>query len=179
MQQANAVYDNLTILVPSTGEADSLLQDGYGHRSEKRRYILEPCEALYLVEKERLTVIDENERRILSFQEILNKELLNDLLLWTRYIIYRDIKGRGFVAKSTGKNGVSFSVYERGAYPKKSPSYELFTLVEGTFETLGHIEDILIEVKNSGRALKLAVIDRRGEVVYYSLDWLEPEKLGA
>jgi tRNA-intron endonuclease len=179
MQQANAVYDNLTILVPSTGDADSLRQDGYGHVAEKRRYVLEPCEALYLVEKERLTVIEEKERRILSFQEILTKELVNDAQLWTRYIIYRDIRGRGFVAKSTAKNGVSFSVYERGAYPKKAPNYELYTLVEGMPETLGHIEKMLIEVRKSGRALKLAVIDRRGEVVYYSLDRLEPERLGA
>jgi tRNA-intron endonuclease len=179
MQQANAVYNNLTIQVPSRGEADSLLQDGYGHTSEKRCYILEPYEALYLVEKERLTVIDEEERHILSFQEILNRELVNDPMLWTRYIIYRDIRGRGFVAKSTAKNDVSFSVYERGDYPKKAPIYELYALVEGIPETLGHIEERLVEVRNSGRALKLAVIDRRGELVYYGLDKLEPERLGA
>jgi tRNA-intron endonuclease len=178
MQQANAVYDNCIILVPSKGEADSLLQDGYGYLGEKRRYILEPYEALYLVEKERLMIIEEKERRILSFQEILTRELANDELLWTRYIIYRDIRGRGFVAKATTKNGVSFSVYERGAYPKKAPSYELYTLVEGMPETLGHIEEMLIEVRDSKRALKLAVLDRRGEVVYYSLNRLEPERLG-
>ena len=177
MQQANAVYDNLAIQVPSRGEADSLLQDGYGHIGEKRRYILEPHEALYLVEKERLTVIDEGKRRILSFQEILNRELANDPMLWTRYIIYRDIRGRGFVAKSTPKNGVSFSVYERGDYPKKTPSYELYALAEGFSETLGHIEERLVEVRDSGRVLKLDVIDRRGEVVYYGLDKLEIERL--
>ncbi len=100
-------------------------------------------------------------------------------MLWTRYIIYRDIRGRGFVAKSTAKNDVSFSVYERGDYPKKAPSYELYALVEGMPETLGHIEERLVEVRDSGRALKLAVIDRRGELVYYGLDRLEPERLGA
>ena len=147
MQQANAVYDNLAIQVPSRGEADSLLQDGYGHIGEKRRYILEPHEALYLVEKERLTVIDEGERRILSFQEILNRELANDHMLWTR------------------------------DYPKKTPSYELYALAEGFSETLGHIEERLVEVRDSGRVLKLAVIDRRGEVVFYGLDKLEIERL--
>ena len=177
MQQANAVYDDLTIHVPSSGEADSLLQDGYGHIGQKRLYILEPHEALYLVEKERLTVIDEEEKRILSFQDILNKELANDPKLWTRYIIYRDIRSRGFVAKSTVKNNVSFSVYERGDYPKKAPSYELYALAEGFSETLGHIEERLAEVRDSGRVLKLAVIDRRGEVIYYGLDKLEIERL--
>jgi tRNA-intron endonuclease len=179
MQQANAVYDNLTLLVPSKGEADSLLQDGYGHTDDKRRYILEPYEALFLVEKDRLTIIEEKERKILSFQEILTRELANDVLLCTRYIIYRDIRGRGFVALSTAKNGVSFKVYERGAYPKKAPSYEIYALVEGMPETLGHIEETLIETRNSDRALKFAVIDRRGEVVYYSLDRFDPERLKA
>jgi tRNA-intron endonuclease len=179
MQQANAIYDNFTILVPLKGESDSLLQDGYGHTDEKRRYILEPYEALFLVEKERLTIIEEKERKILSFQEILTRELAKDVLLWTRYIIYRDIRGRGFVAVSTAKNGVSFKVYERGTYPKKTPSYELYTLVEGMPETLGHIEEMLIETRKSDRTLKLSVIDRRGEIVYYSLDRFDPERLRA
>lgn len=63
MQQANAVYEGQKIIIPTQGEADSLYQDGYGHRLENRDFSLTPSEALYLVEKERLTIIDEDEKK--------------------------------------------------------------------------------------------------------------------
>jgi tRNA-intron endonuclease len=179
VQQANAVYVGQRIIIPTQGEADSLYQDGYGRRLENRDFALTPSEALYLVEKERLTIIDEDEGRILSFQEILNRELKKDALLWTKYIIYRDIRGRGFVTKLPTEQSTIFLVYERGTYAKKSPCYEIHTVYEGMNETIGHLEQVLQSSMRSNRTLKLAVIDRRGEVVYYSLEKAELEKLGS
>jgi tRNA-intron endonuclease len=178
VHQANAVYEGQRIIIPTQGEADSLYQDGYGHRLENRDFSLTPSEALYLVEKERLTIIDEDEKKILSFQEILNRELERDALLWTKYIIYRDIRGRGFVAKTPTEQSTIFLVYERGTYAKKPPCYEIHTVYEGMKETIGDLEQILKSAKRSSRILKLAVIDRRGEVVYYSLDKVDLVKLG-
>ena len=176
MQEFKAVYNERSIIVPTQGEADSLQQDGYGYRKQKGQIKLDHCEALYLLEKERLTIIDEAERRLLSFQEVLNRGLVVDPLLWAKYIIYRDIRGRGFVVKSN--NDTSFLVYERGTYLKKPPSYEIYNIYEGTTESIGHLEEMLLKTKVSGRFLKLAVIDRRGEVVYYSLEKLSLGKPG-
>ena len=178
MQQANAIIYQSKIIIPSSGDVDSLLQDGYGHKIENGYLALDPCEVLYLVEKNRLAVIDEKERQILSFQNILSRELISNMMLWTKYIIYRDLRGRGFVVKHSMRNGVCFSIYERGNYPKKAPSYELYVVAEGISVTLGHLKEVLDEVKNFGRMLKLAVIDRRGEIVYYSLDRIELNILG-
>lgn len=175
MQEFKAVYNERNIIVPTRGEADSLQQDGYGYRKQKGEIKLDHCEALYLLEKERLTIIDEAERRLLSFQEVLNRGLGVDPLLWAKYIIYRDIRGRGFVAKSN--SDTSFLVYERGTYQKKPSSYEIYNIYEGATESIGHLEEILLKTKRSGRFLKLAVIDRRGEVVYYSLEKLSLVKL--
>lgn len=101
-----------------------------------------------------------------------------DALLWTKYIIYRDIRGRGFVAKTPTEQNTIFLVYERGTYSKKPPCYEIHTVYEGMNETIGDLEQILKSAKKSSRILKLAVIDRRGEVVYYGLDKVDLEKLG-
>jgi tRNA-intron endonuclease, archaea type len=175
VQEFKAVYNELSIIVPTQGEADSLQQDGYGCRKLKGQIKLDYCEALYLLEKERLIVIDEVERRLLSFQEVLNRGLVADPFLWAKYIIYRDIRSRGFVAKSN--NDTSFLVYERGTYLKKPPSYEIYNIYEGAAESIGHLEEMLFKTEKSGRFLKLAVIDRRGEVVYYSLEKLSLGKL--
>jgi tRNA-intron endonuclease len=179
VQPVNAVYVGQRITVPTQNEVDSLYQDGYGHRHENRDFILSPSEALYLVEKERLAIIDEDEKRIFSFQEILNRELEKDALLWTKYIIYRDIRGRGFAVKSSTEQETSFLVYERGTYTKKPPCYEIHTVYEGMNETIGHLEQVLKSSMRSNRILKLAVVDRRGEVVYYGLEKAELEKLGS
>ena len=177
VQRANAVYADEKIIIPTQGEADSLYQDGYGRRLGTT-LALTPCEALYLVEKERLSVIDEAKKQILSFQEILNRELDRDTLLWTTYIIYRDLRGRGFVAKTPADQSTTFLVYERGTYSKKPPCYEIHTVYEGMNETISDLEMALRQSTNSGRTLKLAVIDRRGEIVYYGLEKADLTILG-
>jgi tRNA-intron endonuclease len=176
VQEYKAIYNEQSILVPTQGEADSLQQDGYGYRKQKGQMELDHCEALYLLEKERLVIIDEGERRLLSFQEVLNSGLVNDPLLWAKYIVYRDMRVRGFVVRSN--NDQSFLVYERGTYLKKSPSYEIYNIYEGATESIGHLEKVLHKTKRSNRLLKLAVIDRRGEVVYYSFEKLSLGMLG-
>jgi tRNA-intron endonuclease len=177
VQRANAVYAGEQIIVPTQSEADSLYQDGYGRRLGTT-LALTPSEALYLVEKERLSIIDEVKKKILSFQEILDRELERDTLLWTTYIIYRDIRGRGFVAKTPTDQSTTFLVYERGTYFKKPPCYEIHTIYEGMNETIGNLETVLRQSTDSGRTLKLAVIDRRGEIIYYGLEKADLTKLG-
>ena len=176
VQSINAILTGLKIVVPTQNDADSLSQDGYGTRN-KGLLILQPFEALYLVEKERLTIIDEQRKKNISFQELLNISLETDPLLWTKYIIYRDIRGRGFVTKETGEKGVSFIVYERGCYKSKPPSYYVYTVYEGMPETIGHLKEILEQTKVSSKELKLAVVDRRGEIVYYSLNEINFDNL--
>lgn len=176
MQFTSAIYTGKSIIVLSQNEVDSLSQDGYGNRTSNG-FTLEPYEALYLMAKERLTVLEENTRRALSFQELLEDCLKFDSLLWTRYIIYMDIKGRGFVAKRPKEKGVSFQVFERGEYMKKPFSYYIYAVYEGTPVKLGDLIDSLRKMKELGVSLKLAVVDRRGEIVYYSLNEIEFEKL--
>jgi tRNA-intron endonuclease len=177
MQQVSAVYNGEKIVIPAQNEADSLNQDGYGSRIKTDVLTLDPCEALYLIEKERIVVINEEDGKMLSMQELLDRELLKDNLLWTKYIVYRDIRGRGFVIKDSKENNLGFVVYERGSYLKKFPSYHVYTVSEGITETIGHLEEVLNNITKWNRFLKLAVVDRRGEVIYYSLGKLDFDNL--
>jgi len=177
VQQVSAVYSNEKIVIPAQNEADNLYQDGYGSRININVLTLDSFEALYLIEKERIVVINEEGGRTLSFQELLDIELIKDNLLWTKYIVYRDIRGRGFVVKESKDNNPGFLVYERGSYMKKSPSHHIYTVSEGITETIGHLEKVLNEIMKWDRFLKLAVVDRRGEVIYYSLGKLDFDNL--
>lgn len=169
MQPISAVYSDGRVVVPTQNEAESLYQEGYGSRLESRLLILEPFEALYHVERGKVAVIDEASQEKLTFRELLSRFSKTDRDIWTRYIVYRDLRTRGFVARKSEGEGVEFSVYKRGMFRKQPPSYNVYTISEGSPETFEHMEEVLEKTEEQGRSLRLTVVDRRGEVVYYTL----------
>jgi len=169
MQPISAVRTNSKIVVPAQNDADSLYQEGFGSKVEANVLRLESFEVLYLQEKGKISIIDEEARRTLSFQELLWNYAEIDEHVWTRYLIYRDLRGRGFVARGSSEGRVSFLIYERGSYFKKPPSYMAYTVSEGLHDTISGLEVALENAKKKDYSMKLAVVDRRGEIVYYSL----------
>jgi len=179
METISAVYTGGRVAVPAQNEANSLYQDGYGSLlSDARLLTLKPCETLHLVERMRIAVVDEENRRRLVFQELLWRFSSDDPLIWTRYLIYRDLRSRGFVVRDGPGLGVDFLVYERGSYGKRPPRYLVYAVWEGAPESLRHLCQALEAAEAAGWILRLAAVDRRGEVVYYTLsemDFVEQE----
>ena len=170
MDLFSAVYTDKGIVVPAQNEASSLYQDGYGSMLNDRRLLaLQPFEALYLVEKMKIAVIDEESRNKTVFQDLLWRFSTDDPLIWTRFVVYRDLRSRGFVAREGPGLGVDFLVYERGSYGKKPPRYLVYTVWEGSTEPMKHLRDIMDAAEETEKILRLAVVDRRGEIVYYTL----------
>ena len=165
MEPFTAVYSNREIIVPTQAEADSLYQDGYGYRRNKNHY-LRGVETLYNVERGKLVVVDEESNQTLSFQELLHMLTQNEPGLWTSYIVYKDLRTRGFIIQLKDQD---FRVYERGDYGNKPPSYQLKIISEGKPEQIETILDEL-EAMNESMSMKIAVVDRRGEIVYYGLE---------
>jgi tRNA-intron endonuclease len=165
MEPFTAVYTNREIIVPTQAEADSLYQDGYGYRRNKNHY-LRGVETLYNVERGKIAVVDEESNKTLSFQELLHRLTRDEPGLWTSYIIYKDLRTRGFIIEIHDKD---FRVYERGDYGNKSPSYQLRIISEGKPESIETLLDEL-EAMKEPMSMKIAVVDRRGEIVYYGLE---------
>lgn len=170
MELFNAVFTDTNIVVPAQNEANSLYQEGFGSLAKERNVlVLLPFEALYLVEKMKIAVIDEKNREKIEFRKLLAKFSSEDEIIWTRYIVYRDLRSRGFVAKKGAGLGVDFFVYERGSYGKKLPSYWVHTIWEGSKEPIDRLSEILKVAEKMKKVLRLAVVDRRGDIVYYTL----------
>ena len=170
MGPISAVYSEGKVVVPTTNEASSLYQDGYGSMlSEGGALTLQTFETLYLVEIGKLITVDETSHERLVFQELLKKFSTGDPHTWIRYIVYRDIRTRGFVTKKGWGTGIDFLVYERGSYGKKTPSYLVYTVWEGNLELIDRLNEVLTIAEKKEKILRLAVVDRRGEIVYYTL----------
>ncbi len=166
MEPFTAVYANREVIVPTQSEADSLYQDGYGYRRNKLHY-LRGVETLYNVERRKLAVVDEKTNNTLSFQELLHRLSQDEPGLWTNFIVYKDLRTRGFIIEIFHQK---FRVYERGDYGKKPASYQLKIISEGKPETVDTILEELESMEKESLSMKVAVVDRRGEIVYYGLE---------
>ncbi|KON31279.1 hypothetical protein AC482_01260 [miscellaneous Crenarchaeota group-15 archaeon DG-45] len=170
MEIISAVYTRDGVAVPAQNEANSLYQDGYGSLlGDSRLLKLRPCEVLYLVERRRIAVVDEESRHRLVFQELLRRFSSDDAHIWTRYLVYRDLRSRGFVVRDGAGPAVEFLVYQRGSFGRRPPRYIVHAIWEGNPEPVGRLRQALKAAETDGRVLRLAVIDRRGEIVYYTL----------
>jgi tRNA-intron endonuclease len=68
--------------------------------------------------------------------------------------------------------GIDFRVYDRGEYGKKTAKYLIFGIQEGKPTSMDELSRALQHAQSLKKRLVLAVINRRGEVVYYSLSQL-------
>lgn len=168
MQPFTSVLTQGGVVVPMRSEADSLFNDGYGTREGGDVLTLDPCETLYNMDRRKIALVDEDANVKLSFQEALRLFTADDQSIWTKFIVYRDLRTRGFVAKRADE-AADFVVYERGMYRKQPPSYRVRILSEGRPEKVEAILEDLRMTEEKGYELKLAVVDRRGEIVYYGL----------
>lgn len=150
------------ILVDDTRVQDELRTRGYGEK-EDDEYVLKPYEALYLMQAKRLTVKDKD----MTFDSLFELLLKHDKNIMTRFLVYRDLKSRGYVAKEGFGFGDDFRVYERGEYEKKPAKYVVFGVNEGANMTARGFSSAVEQIEKMGKDAVVAVIERRGEVIYY------------
>lgn len=150
------------ILVDDTRVQDELRTRGYGEK-EGSEYVLKPYEALYLMQAKRLTV----KGKEMTFDSLFELLLKHDRNIMTRFLVYRDLKSRGYVAKEGFGFGDDFRVYERGEYEKKPARYVVFGVSEGANMTAKSFAGAVEQIEKMGKDAVVAVIERRGEVIYY------------
>ncbi|MDI6847739.1 MAG: tRNA-intron lyase [Candidatus Bathyarchaeia archaeon] len=149
---------------------DELSSRGYGV-VEDDELLLTVYEALYLLDKGMLEVRDKKSKKV-SFQELLQLYEDIDENAWAKYLTYRDLRGRGYVVREGFGLGVDFRVYERGGYGKETAKYLILSMQEGKPITLGDLTNVLKRCQSLKKELTLAVMNRRGEIVYYAVSQL-------
>lgn len=137
-------------------------------------------EALHLVDRDEL-VIEENDET-LSREELYTRFTEIDSEFPQKYLVYSDLRDRGYILKSGFKYGAHFRVYPRGVNPYK----------EGPKEQREHTKWVVHAVpanhqftyQEVSRAVRLAqniratmlwaVVDSENEVTYYKVDYITP-----
>ena len=143
---------------------------GFGEIEEKKLF-LKSFETLYLLHAKRL-ILKKNKKQI-NFDIFMSACQKSDPEILTKFLIYRDLRTRGYVVKDGFGFGSDFRVYERGHYREKGAKFLIFGLNEGQQEKMGNLQKKIEEITQMGKEPIIAVIERRGEVIYYKINKMD------
>ena len=144
-----------------------LLDRGFGE-SQKDTLILNSFETLYLLYNNKLELKKVNKDII--FDELIQKYIQKNDDILTQFLLYRDLRTKGYVVKDGFGFGSDFRVYERGNYGLKDAKFLIFAFNEGTQQKIGKLYKNITEITKMGKEPIIAVIERRGEIIYYKIN---------
>ncbi len=158
------------VLVSDKSMQHVLEQKGFGEEIKKKFY-LKPFESLYLLYIDKLKLL--KGRQEIDFSSMMQECIKFDSDALTKFLIYRDLRTRGYIAKEGFGFGSDFRVYERGQFGEKAAKYVIFGLSEGRQQKMGLLQKHIEQISTMGKEPVLAVIERRGEVIYYKISKIQ------
>ncbi len=151
------------VVLPESEKIADLRDKAFGTLAEGR-VTLNPYETFYLVEKKRVRVVDEKTGKAKTLHELVTRMSVGKPTIWTKYLVYRDLRDRGYLVRE-GESDYDFETFGKGAMRR------LVAIVfEGGESTLEKLARLSAKANNDSKDLVLAVIDRRTDIVYYTLN---------
>ncbi|MFX1386156.1 MAG: tRNA-intron lyase [Promethearchaeota archaeon] len=134
--------------------------------------ILGPIEVLLLCERHRILIWEDNDKskELFNFESLLTYFTRYDDRLWHKYIIYMDLRKRGYIVRTGYGNGIEFRVFKRGAnFEKDSAKFLIFPVFEGDPIELRELDKMSRVALSSRKDLIVATVDRLSKPIYYSV----------
>ena len=134
--------------------------------------VLDPLEILLLSERRRILLWEDNDKnkRQHDFESLLEYFTKFDDRLWHKYVIYMDLRKRGYIVRTGYGEGIEFRVYKRGAdFINDSAKYLIYPVFEGEPIELKDLDKISRVAMSSRKDLIIATVDRLSKVIYYSV----------
>ncbi len=178
-EPAPVIFENRKGYVNSE-DSDRISQQGfYGNRIDGNRLELEPVELLHLIERKRVTVKTPDGKDV-GPDHIVIELFDDDPDLWTRYLVFRDLRSRGYAVRQGFGSGIGFRVYARGDRPGTASANQLvYVLKEGVPISLSDLDMVTQTALGSRKNLVFALVDQNGEVNFYRVAQATLRNLGS
>ncbi len=170
-----SVFAEERVLTENSDEARELYnQSRYGTILDNGKVQLSLLEALYLLEKDRLVILNGRNKPI-TFDKFLKRAKKLEPNFWIRYCVFKDIRNRGYIIKTALKFGADFRVYERGVKPGEDhakwivyPVHEASTLTWYEFSAKNRV------AHSTRKRLLVGCVDEESDVTYWEIKWIRP-----
>ncbi len=162
------LQDDDTVIVQDQAEANRLYNKGFsGRPAPGGVLVLTLIEAAQLLEEKRLRVQDHKGEN-LDHGDLLVRGCQSDERFEIPLLAYRDIRGRGLVAKHANKRALDFLLYRRGEQPKKhEPGLLAGAFSERETITAEKLKVWLDDAVAEKTGLLATIVDEEGDVTHY------------
>lgn len=174
-EPVKALFTKERVLTENSDQAKEFYnQSRFGKTLSNGKVQLALHEALYLLEKQKLDVLDGRNKKI-SFETFLKKAQKLEKFFWTKYCVFKDLRDRGYIVKTALKFGAEFRVYDRGIKPGEDHARWIVFPVHETHTLTWHGFSAKNRVAHSTRKrLLIGVVDEENDVSYWECRWLRP-----
>lgn len=161
------------ILVYDHQDARIIYDNGfYGELNKDKTLSLNFEEALHLLERGVIAIFDElgvNLSASASTKIFSEREEG----FWRNYLVYKDLRNRGYIVNRGISDIVKYRLYPRGAKIGQDIAKTLICpLAEGKTINLEKLDEIITQTQSLKKRLLIACVDRLGDVSYYELQQL-------
>ncbi|PIN73943.1 tRNA-intron lyase [Candidatus Woesearchaeota archaeon CG10_big_fil_rev_8_21_14_0_10_45_16] len=163
------------IITESSDEAREFYnQSRFGSLIDNGKVELSLLEGLYLMERSRLSVKSQSGREV-KFESYVKRARKVEPNFWIRYVVFRDMRNRGYIIKTALKFGADFRVYDRGVKPGEDHArWIVFPVHEASVFTWHEFSAKNRVAHSTKKRLLLGVVDDEGDVTYYEVKWMRP-----
>jgi len=174
-KKIKAILAKERVITESSDEARELYNKSrYGTLLDNGKVQLSLLEALYLIEKKKLIVMDGRNKEI-EFDRFLKKAQKTESNFWIRYSVFKDMRNRGYITKTALKFGADFRVYDRGIKPGEDHAkWIVYPVYEGESLTWYEFSAKNRVAHSTKKRLLMAVVDNEGDVTYWEVKWIRP-----
>ena len=160
------------VIVDEKKARDTLIQKGFGEKHGKE-LVLDLKEAIYLVEKEKIEVTHDKKKA--GARKLLAYASAREARFYSKYIVFRDLRDRGYCVKTGFKFGFEFRVYPRGKRPGQAHT-ERVVKVFTQDDRKGMIElSRMVRLAGNLRTeCTFAVVDSENDINYYTIERITP-----
>jgi len=171
-RKIKAVFTSENIYSNSSDASALQSKSVFGERKEGK-VIYSIFEALYLIERKKMNVYFKNKR--IRFEDLISKARKKDKNVLTKYLVFKDMRTRGFVVKTALKFGAEFRVYDRGVKPgKKHARWILYPVSENSSLTWHDFSAKNRVAHSTKKNLLIGIVDEEEDVTYYEVAWKKP-----
>jgi len=129
-------------------------------------------ETLFLVQNKKMEIFNHQNKK-LTQKEILNKFQRIDKKFKTKYLVFKDLRKKGYIVKTALKFGADFRIYNKGK-SKEHSKWICFTASENQQMTWQDFSAKNRVAHSTKKNLLIAIADEEGDVSYYEVKWTRP-----